>query len=307
MIYLLIELFSKMLNMFAVIGAGQAEFDEVYSSSMVSEANERWAALYKNLAIWTGQEQSFTDFQDADYIYDTFVHQKLLIENFTFPDWASKEVIRQLIEMHRMKFAIFTATEQIKRLTVGVFLNELTEKISKAIRPTPKREQYVDTDDLGDVKKVNIYMTHDIFLFNLLVDLGIPNGRIPPFGSAIIFELYIDEAAESNFEESSSVRILYLNESLNETFIEFKTNPLHLSAYPQKGNEYTVKEFLSSFASLLISEAEADRACKGDRSVVGSSNSVAYISVIVIESIVILLFVALSFKKCRRSVNALRS
>merc|ERR1711977_587060 len=119
------------------------------------------------------------------------------------------------------------------------------------IRPTPKRDHYEDTDDLGDVKKLNIYLTHDIFLFNLLVDLAIPNNEIPPFGSAIIFELYADEAAKSNFDELSTVRMLYLNESLSEAFTEFKTNPLQLSAYPQIGsNEYTVKEFLSSFASL---------------------------------------------------------
>lgn len=290
-----------MLNMFAVIGAGQAEFDAVYSGATISEANRRWSALYKNLAAWTGQERSFTDFQDADYIYDTFVHQKMLIENFEYPSWASEQVRSELEEMHRIKFAIFTATEPIKRLTMGVFLTELTEKISKAIIPTPKRDQYEDTDDLGDVKKLNIYLTHDIFLFNLLVDFAIPNSEIPPFGSAIIFELYTDEAVESNFDQSSIIRIRYLNESLSKSFAEFKANPLRLSKYVQLGrNEYTVKEFLSSFASLLMSEAEADQACKvnSDSSVAGGSSVTGYISVIVIESIVILLFVALSIKRC---------
>lgn len=285
-----------MLNMFAVIGAGQAEFDAVYSSAMVSDANRRWTGLYKSLANWTGQEHSFRDFQDADYIYDTLVHQKMLIEHFEFPSWATKEVRNQLEEMHRLKFGIFTANDQIKRLTMGVFLNELTEKIGKAIMPTPKREHYEDTDDTGEVKKLNVYLTHDIFLFNLLLDLNIPNTEIPPFGSAIIFELYTDPTAKSNREKSSMVRIRYLNENLSKNYTEFKANPLRLFGSLSNLNQenYTVKEFLSSFSGLLISQDEADRACRGN----GLSSLTTYIVLIVVESIVILLGVMLFVWKC---------
>lgn len=293
--------FLKMLNMFAVLKAGQAEFDAVYSSAMVSNANRRWADLYRNLANWTGQERSFKDFQDADYIFDTLVHQRMLIEHFEFPDWATKEVRDELEAMHRLKFGIFTATHAIKRLTMGVFLTELTEKIGKAIVPTAKREHYEDTDDTGAVKKLNVYMTHDIFLFNMLVDLAIPNLEIPPFGSAIIFELHTDSAAKSNFEKSSIVRIRYLNQNLSKTYSEFKANPLRLSKYAALGRDnYTVDEFLASFAGLLISEDEADQACRASSGSLATdrSNSTLYISVIVIESIVILLFVALCLKKC---------
>lgn len=281
-----------MLNMFAVLGAGQPEFDAVYSSSMVSDANRRWADLYWNLANWTGQERSFKHFQDADYIYDTFVHQKMLIKTFEFPSWATSAVRDELKEMHRIKFAIFTANDRIKRLTMGVFLAEITGKIRKALMATPKRDHYEDTDDTGQVAKMNIYMTHDIFLFNLLVDLGIANTEIPPFGSAIIFELH-------QVNESSMVRIRFLNENLSMNYREFKANPLRLAKYADLDrNDYTVNEFLYSFSDLLMSEAEADRACRRNTDSPVGNHSVAYISVIVIESIIVLLFVVLSIKKC---------
>ena len=89
----------------------------------------------------------------------------------------------------------------------------------------------------------------------------------------------------------------YLNETLAENYRDFRANPLHLGSYADERVNYTAREFFSSFSHLLMSEAEARRGCEAT-SEEGPSGSGAYIIVIVIESIVIVLFVGLSIKRC---------
>lgn len=300
-----------MLNLFAVCAARQREMKVIFASDVIRRANERWAHLYQNLATLTGQK-SF-GFIDGDYLYDALFHEEALITDFQRPTWLTEELLGELLEMRKTEFRMFSLTIEMQRLTMGVFLNELREKISRAILPTNAltSEHYEDADETGQVKKLNIYSTHDIFLFNMLAGLGMPTDEIPPFGAAVIFELFIDELARSNFDESSSVRIWYLNETLKENYLDFKANPLRLPGFDR--DRYTVKEFLDSFAHLLMTPAEADRACQLDGptglsdssdssySSHSSGSSGVYIIVIVIESIVILLFVGLSVKRCIRS------
>lgn len=291
-----------MLNLFARCAARQKEYEKIYAGQAIAEANKRWAPLYQNLSIWTGQP-NFKDFQDGDYIYDSFLHQRMLIKDFSYPEWANEKVRKELKEMKLTKFRVFTMEEEIRRLTMGVFLDELRQKISKALLPSPKKIQYEDKDDLGDVKKLYIYSTHDIFLFNLLADLNIANHEIPPFGAAIIFELFTEQTAKLSFDQSldsSIVRIWYLNETLPENYLHFKANPLRLSRFAPDHGNYTVREFFASFSHLLLSEAEADRGCRAPSETSPSSSGI-YITVIVIESILIVLFVGLSVKRCMRN------
>ena len=198
-----------MLNLFARCTARTKEYKKIYASKEIVEVNKKWAPLYKNLSVWTGQT-SFKDFQDGDYVFDAFQHQKMLIEGWKYPEWASETVQKELKEMKLTKFRVMCTEEQMQRLTMGVFLDELKQRVSKALLPSPKRMQYEDTDDLGDVKKLYIWSGHDIFLFALLADLRIPNDEVPPFGAAVIFELFTDTTAGLNFEQSldsSIVRI----------------------------------------------------------------------------------------------------
>lgn len=290
-----------MLNLFAQCTARKKQYDKIYADQTIAELNKRFAPLYGNLSIWTGQP-NFKDFQDGDYIYDAFLHQKMLVPNFTYPEWASETVLKELKEMKLTKFRVFSLEEEMQRLTMGVFLDEIRQKISKALLPSPKKIQYEDKDDLGDVKKMYIYSTHDIFLFNLLADLSIANDDVPPFGAAVIFELFTEQAKKLSFEQSlnsSFVRLWYLNETLSENYLDFKANPLRMSRFPadHDGN-YTVREFFASFSHLLLSETEAIPGCQAPSETSPSaSSSGTYITVIVIESIVIALFVGLFIKR----------
>lgn len=286
-----------MLNPFAVCAARQSEMRVAYESDVIRRANERWAGLYKNLTIWTGQK-SF-DFVDGDMLYDELLFlDRALINDPQKPEWLTKQLLTELKEMRKTSFEVLGVTPRIQRLTMGLFLNELKEKISRAIRPTSVLPHYEDTDETGVVKKLNVYSTHDIFLFNLIQNLGFIMDELPPFGAAIIFELFVDRLARSNFEQSSSIRIWYLNETLTD-YLHFKANPLRLPGYDR--DRYTVEEFLDSFAHLLMTETEAEIGCRfnntGDPTISSNSSS-TYIVVIVIESIVILLFVGLSVKRC---------
>lgn len=310
MLIVVSNFFPKMLNLFAVCAARQREMEVIKRSEVIRRADERWADLYRNLSILTGQK-SF-GFIDGDYLYDALFHEEALISDFQRPNWLTDQLLAELLEMRKTEFRLFSLTHEMQRLTLGVFLNELKEKISQAIMPTNAltSDHYEDSDETGRVKKLNIYSTHDIFLFNMLAGLGMPIDEIPPFGAAVIFELFIDDRAESNFDESSTIRIWYLNETLKENYLDFRANPLRLPGFDR--DRYTVKEFLASFAHLLMTPAEADRGCQVDGATgaldvsVGhpsysSSSSGVYITVIVIESLVILLFVGLSVKRCIRS------
>ena len=281
-----------MLNLNAICAAKQAEMRVVYSSDVIRRANERWADLYRNLSVWTGQE-SF-GFKDGDFLFDALFEEKALIGDFQRPSWLTDEIMEELKRMRKTSYSVYGVTPRMQQLTMGCFLNELKEKISQAIVPSSPGPHYEDSDDSGQVKRLNVYSTHDIFLYNLLADLGMPTDEMPPYGAAVIFELFVDRLARSNFGQSSSVQIWYLNETLADDYLNFKANPLRLPGYDRAN--YTVDEFLASFAHLLMSETEVDSGCKFDAPAAYSSS--AYIIVIIIESIVILLFVGQFVKQC---------
>lgn len=286
-----------MLNLYARCTAREKEYKRIYASKAIQELNKKWAPMYKDLSIWTGQP-NFKDFEDGDYIYDAFYHQRMLIKDFKYPEWANETVQKELKEMKLTKFRMNSMTQEMRRIKLGAFFYELKQRVSKALLPSPKKMQYEDTDDTGEVKKLYVYSTHDVFLFNLLANLGTPIDEVPPFGAAVIFELYTDVTANLTLDESLSssiVQLWYLNETLSENYLDFRANPLQLGGYPGDRTNYTAAEFLSSFSELLLTEAEAQRGCE---EMPEEASPSTYITVIVIESIVIALFVGLSVKRC---------
>ena len=111
------------------------------------------------LTYFTGENVTYL--MPADYIYDILNNEHLLIKDYEYPKWASKGILDSLEDLHEAKFRMFSQTKAMQRLRLGVFLNELTERIRNAAAPpeTEKGSHLVDEDDIKEVKKLNIYST----------------------------------------------------------------------------------------------------------------------------------------------------
>lgn len=82
----------------------------------------------------------------------SYVNDVLRIEqsyDLPIPAWATPEVMKQMEEVHLISTKLLGCTRRLQRLRIGVFLNDLTKKIEKAIK-TPKD---------ADLKKLNVYST----------------------------------------------------------------------------------------------------------------------------------------------------
>ena len=102
---------------------------------------------------------------DADYIYDTLEAESNVIENFTYPEWATEEVLNNLKACHLAKFKLFGQTKRLQRLRLGVFLNELTTKIREAIKPVEKEKYHYTDAEPNSVRKLNIFSTVSKYIY----------------------------------------------------------------------------------------------------------------------------------------------
>ena len=84
---------------------------------------------------------------------------------------------------------------------------------------------------------------------------------MPDFGASIIIELHETEGNNSklNWDESNYIRMRYMNETSTDNYLEFKS---YLLKVTNLNENCTVKEFLSSFAGLLITEKQWNNECE---------------------------------------------
>ena len=91
-----------------------------------------------------------------------------------------------------------------------------------------------------------------------MIALDIPNDLLPNFGSTIIFELHQQNKTNSKlyWDESSSIRILYLNET--------ETHNLHLLKIPARFNTEicTVRQFKEAIHDLILTPEQWIEECE---------------------------------------------
>ena len=87
------------------------------------------------------------DVHTCSYINDVLQIEKTF--NFELPAWATSEVLKQMDDVHKIAVELWGKTRKLQRFRTGVFLNDLTKKIERAIK-TPK--------DRG-LRKLNVYST----------------------------------------------------------------------------------------------------------------------------------------------------
>lgn len=95
------------------------------------------------------------DQMDGDVLYDILDKESEMIENFKYPEWATEEVLKALEQIHLIKFQVFGHFESMLKLRFGLFLNEITEKITKVLNENSKKDE---------VKKLNVYSSVSVSL-----------------------------------------------------------------------------------------------------------------------------------------------
>ena len=106
-----------------------------------------------------------------------------------------KEIVDQLLDVHRFAYRIDWNSTVIKRLRAGGLVKELLTNIESVVREQNK-------------KKVYIYSTHDSMLAALMHALNVFDGELPLFGSTLVLELH-----QNPSNEEYSVRIFYIRDT----------------------------------------------------------------------------------------------
>lgn len=238
----------SMLYPSSTCSAAYEEAAKIENSNYVKSINKKYENLYKYLTLNAGQQ--INDIVHASYLYDNLKIEQA--HGYQIPVWATDKVLEELKDLNVISFITMGLTRRIQKLRSGVLLNDLAEKIKMLVKkPTPKKKLLVD-----DAKKLNVYSTHDSFLAVLLEALQINNKLPPPFGSTVIFELHQNNESGANWDESSSIKIFYFNET--------EKNDPYLMKIPacQDTDICTIKQFISSISDLLLSPQAWIKECK---------------------------------------------
>ena len=154
--------------------------------------NQRNQKLYRFLETHTAR--SIKNAFDVLILHDTLhLAEQAGIQ---LPDWATNEVMQQLLEIGFMEFVFEAATLEQRRLTGGFFFQDLLHNFQNK---TPSKPE----------KKVLLYSTHDMNIALLLQVLNHYVPKLTPFGATILFELYLEQ---QNAVANYFVKIYYLEE-----------------------------------------------------------------------------------------------
>ena len=82
------------------------------------------------------------------------------------------------------------------------------------------------------------------------------NSKIPPYGSTIIFELHYNNETKANWNEASSIKMFYLNETATDNL-----HPLNIPACVD-ANNCTIKQFASKISDLIITPKQWFKECE---------------------------------------------
>ncbi|XP_054169317.1 uncharacterized protein LOC128966494 [Oppia nitens] len=116
--------------------------------------------------------------------------------------WTHEEeqkIVQQLYLSHLMKYRYEFDSHVLKRLRAGGLIKELNNNFENALNNTNNKKLYV-------------YGTHDITMNAYMQAMDIFNDQLPPFGSALIFELHRHNYSTDPLK-GYFVKIFYQNET----------------------------------------------------------------------------------------------
>ncbi|XP_062980799.1 prostatic acid phosphatase-like [Elgaria multicarinata webbii] len=170
-------------------------YKELLHETMTSTEYQVKIQPYKKflgkMAFYSGYDSRTLRYMDNFKIWhvqDTLFCES--IHNYTLPPWATKEVRSKLSELTELSlsslFGVYKREEKA-RLQGGLLVKSILSSLSKAAHFPKKR-------------KMLIYSAHDTTLGALQMALNTYNGRLPPYASCQMFELYQDNNGQHTIE-----------------------------------------------------------------------------------------------------------
>ncbi|KAG8572763.1 hypothetical protein GDO81_012157 [Engystomops pustulosus] len=163
---------------------------ETYTSKEFRSLLEPYKDLINSLPNITGY--SIKEMQEGVrwwLLYDALQCEQ--IHNYPLPVWATDDVLNKLSQLADIGMATFFGVykhHEKSRLQGGVLMGSIIKNISHAA-----------SNASGNLKLI-MYSGHDTTIASLQMALNVSNGKIPPFASCYIFELYRGDDGEYTVE-----------------------------------------------------------------------------------------------------------
>ncbi|KAG1653230.1 Testicular acid phosphatase [Nymphon striatum] len=179
-----------------------SEYQKATKVDPLKAFEEKYQSLYKYLSSNSGMKK--VNQTNAWIVYDDSFNE--MLHNLTPPAWVLNN-ITQLKEQSTGDFVLLVPNKELKKLKGGPLVKEIISNFDKNIN----NESLV---------KMYQFSTHDTILAVLMSTLKIFNDILPPYSSAIIFELFKNKSGNASHpEDTHSVKISYRNDSRVDPFV----------------------------------------------------------------------------------------
>lgn len=206
--------------------------------TQVGKANKSHSSYKEFLQKHHKEIEMFKNLLKTKYTPESW-HNTLqchILNEIPLPHYISQEFIN-LMEMRANEEVSYVFTKEASVLGMGRFLNEIVNNFKRKTMKVDERKLY-------------LYSGHDTSIIPLLTSLDIFDGRFPPVGTTLIFELYSDKS--NNYY----LRINYRDKDLKIPSLNYKE---------VEGKLFVpFNEFLNFTKDLTISDQDYLKKCLSD-------------------------------------------
>jgi hypothetical protein len=207
-------------------------FKDYLQSPEMEPVNKKYEYMYKYLSEHA--KKNITDVLTATDLYDVLYIQEL--HNLTLPSWAHSYYPGKLREAAEDLWDIVVATKEMKRLRGGPIVGDMLLNFERLVNENIRRTYR------NPKAKLYLYSGHDSTIATILGTLNVFERQIPPYSSAVIFELHREKDTVEKPGEYF-VEIYFRNET---------TRPPYKLEIPQCGQPCTLEAFRTLYQDVII-------------------------------------------------------
>ncbi|KAI2800106.1 hypothetical protein BLOT_014013 [Blomia tropicalis] len=271
--------YDGMLNPDSFCKKGKELIDEIYRSPIVQQYADKVKSTLHYVEDNTGI--SSINLITAEQIFDSLLVEK---ENgFKLPAWVDNHVYAQLSDISTKTFIFSSLTREIQRLRTGLLLKDIIQNLNKS--------------NFGG-KRLYIYSTHDTQITLFLSALRVYNELAPPFGSAIMLEIYQNQTNEPY------IRGFYLNVTESESPYELRLGDGVRQSINVARNICTITDFYKIVDDLIPDDWETE--CNNNVTISSDAISVYILTMFLFITICVLLVFIYLFLNNRRHATFYR-
>ncbi|CAG7718142.1 unnamed protein product, partial [Allacma fusca] len=206
-------------------------YDYLHSPEM-EPTNKKYEYMYKYLSEHS--QTNISDVVTSTDLYDTLYIQEL--HNLTLPTWTKNYYPEKLKEAAKDLWTIIVAQKEMKRLRGGPLVGDIMLNIERLVNENSRRKYR------NPKAKLYLYSGHDSTIATFLGTLDVFDRQIPPYSSAVIFELHKEKDTESK-PGDYFIEIHFRNET---------DRPPYKLEIPNCGNPCKLENFKSLYKDVII-------------------------------------------------------